>query len=362
MTLTLGVEEEFLLLDPHTGENAPLAEKVAAELPADLRRRYRREFRPSMVELVTDVCTGLGELREQLLTARRTTAGLATAAGASLAAVGATPVAESQREPADDTRFRKIVDHYGPIARDPAVCGCHVHVGIPTVELAVEVCTRLRGSLPMLQALAANSPRCEGADTGYASWRSIQLERWPSMGPWPHVRSVADYDRIIRTLIASGEMMDESMIFYYSRPSANFPTVEIRVADVCLTADDTVLVAALARGLIGAAIADAEAGRPAPEIPDVVLHGAHWNAARDGLGGTLLDPVAGQARPAWDMIGDLLDRVAPVLREHGDLTFVEAGLDRVRREGTGADRQRRWPATELTDQLARATVSGQDRP
>ncbi|GID29398.1 carboxylate-amine ligase [Paractinoplanes brasiliensis] len=358
MTLTVGVEEEFLLLDPHTGENAPLAGKVVAGLPGDLRRRYRREFRSCMVEMVTEVCTGLDDLRGQLLTARRATAELAVATGATLAAVGATPVADHHREPADDPRFQAIADHYGPIARDPAVCGCHVHVGVPDVASAVEVCTRLRGWLPVLQALAVNSPLYCGADTGYAGWRSVQLERWPSLGPWPHLESAGDYDRTVRMLIASGEMMDESMVFWYSRPSASFPTVEIRVADVCLTADDTVLVAALARGLVGTALAEASSGRPAPQIPDVVLHAAHWNAAHDGLGGTLLDPVSGRARPAWDLVGELVERVTPALREHGDLDVVSAGLRRLRRDGTGADRQRRWPRTAWIDEMSKATVHG----
>ena len=354
MSLTLGVEEEFLLLDPETGENLPLAEKVYGALPDDLRRRSRREFRPSMVEMVTDVCTGLDELAEQLTGARRGAAEAAADAGATLAAIGATPVAEPSREPLDDPRFRAIVDHYGPIARDPALCGCHVHVGVSDPALAVDICTRLRPSLPVVQALAANSPLCEGADTGYASWRSVQLERWPSLGPWPHLRSVGEYEATVRALVASGEMMDGSMLFWYSRPSATFPTVEVRVADVCLDVRDTVLVAALVRGLVDTA---ARASEEPPALSDVVLHAAHWNAARTGLDGTLLDPVSGQARPAWDVVGELVDGITPSLREHGDLDYVMAGLDRVRREGTGAARQRRLLAEQgsITAMLAAAT-------
>ena len=338
MTLTLGVEEEFLLLDPDTGENAPMAEKVYADLPDELRHRSRREFRPSMVELVTDVCTSLDDLRDQLLTARRATAAAASATGTRLVAIGATPVAEPIREPMDDTRFRRIVDHYGPIARDPAVCGCHVHVGVPDRALAVRICTRMRPWLPVIQALAANSPLHLGADTGYASWRSIQLDRWPSLGPWPHLASVEDYERTVEALIASGVMMDHSMLFWFSRPSANFPTVEVRVTDVCLEAADTVLIAALVRSLV-----DTMASLPAEPaaIPDVVLEAAHWNAARAGLEGTLLDPRSARPRPAWDLVAELLDQVTPSLDRHGDLDVVTAELDRLRRDGTGAARQRR---------------------
>jgi carboxylate-amine ligase len=361
--LTVGVEEEFLLLDPVSGENAPAAEKVFAALPETLRARSRREFRPCMVEMVTDVCTRLDELSEQLVTGRRAAGAAARAAGVSLVAIGATPVAERTRAPMEDPRFQAIVRHYGPIAGDPAVCGCHVHVGVPDRRLAVEICTRLRGWLPVIQALAANSPLFLGADTGYASWRSIQLERWPSLGPWPHLESVEDYERTVAALIASGEMLDDSMGFWYSRPSARFPTVEVRVADVCAEAGDTVLVAALVRGLVDAVAGDAAAGRPAAEFSDVVLHAAHWNAARYGLGSSLFDVRSRRARPAWDLVGDLVDLVTPALRRDGDLDEVTTGLDRIRREGTGADRQRRrlehsGSVGVVLDHLAAATLAG----
>jgi carboxylate-amine ligase len=221
------------------------------------------------------------------------------------------------------------------------VCGCHVHVGVPDRELAIRVCDHLRMWLPVVQALTVNSPLFEGVDTGHASWRSIQLERWPSLGPSPLLSSGEQYDRTVRTLVASGVMLDESMVLWYARPSATWPTVEVRVGDVCLTVDDTVLVAALVRALVSTAVADIAAGVPAPDVPDHLLRAAHWNAAHAGVGGTLLDPVRGVARPAWDLVEELLVAVTPALERHGDAGEVHTGLARVRREGTGADRQRR---------------------
>jgi carboxylate-amine ligase len=361
--LTVGAEEEFLLLDPLSGENVPLAGKVFAGLPDTLRRRSRREFRPSMVEMVSDICTDLGELSEQLLAGRRTAAAAASAVGARLVAIGATPVAEPGREPVDDPRFQAITRHYGPIARDPAVCGCHVHVGVPDRRLAVEICTRLRGWLPVIQALTVNSPIFEGADTGYASWRSVQLQRWPSLGPWPHLTSPEDYERTVATLIASGEMLDHSMVLWYARPSASYPTVEIRVADVCLTAGESTLLAGLIRGLVQTAADEALAGRPVPVLRDIVLHAAHSSAARDGLDGTLIDARSGHARPAWNLVDDLVFWTAPALRRYGDFDTVTASLDRLRRNGTGAARQRRLLTSGgvagVLDDLARATSAAQ---
>jgi carboxylate-amine ligase len=338
---TLGVEEEFLLLDPVTGENAPAAMAVLAGLPAGVAGQSRLEFRHSMIEMVTPVCAGLAEAGQQLRGLRRAAATAARAAGTRLVAIGASPIAEPRPAVTDNPRFRAIARHYGPIVADPAVCGCHVHVGVADRELAIQVSNRLRPSLPVVQALAANSPLYGGADSGHASWRSMQLERWPSLGPAPFFESADDYDEVVRLMVDSGAMLDATLVLWYARPSATYPTVEVRVADVCPTVADTVLLAGLVRALVATAIDDIADGRTAPMVPDGLLRAAHWNAAHRGLGGTLLDLRQGRARPAWDLVDDLVDTVRPALLRHADLSAVETGLVRLRNEGTGADRQRR---------------------
>ncbi len=338
MTFTVGVEEEFLLLDPATGENVPAAPAVYGRLPADVRELSRPEFRPSMVEMVTGVCTGLTEVRDQLTRLRAAAAEAAAGAGALLVAMGATPVGEPRPAITDNPRFRAIDAHYGPIVRDPSVCGCHVHVGVPDREAAVRAGNHLRNWLPVLQALTVNSPFHDGADTGHASWRAMQLDRWPSLGPAPWFASAADLDRTVDRLVASGAMLDESLILWHCRPSATWPTIEVRVADVCPTVDDAVLLTGLVRALVATALED---DPPAVQVPDHLVQAAHWNAAHQGLDGTLLDLHELRARPAWDLVGDLVEAVTPALTRHGDLRLVTAELDRVRAEGTGADRLRR---------------------
>jgi carboxylate-amine ligase len=338
---TLGVEEEFLLLDPVTGENAPAAIAVLSALPPGIREQSRLEFRHSMVEMVTPVCTGLAEAESQLRQLRRAAATAAKAAGTRLVAIGATPVAEPRPTVTDNPRYQAIARHYGPIVADPAVCGCHVHVGVEDRELAVQVSNHLRGWLPVVQALAANSPLYDGADSGHASWRSMQLERWPSLGPAPFFASAAEFDDTVRLMVESGAMLDPTMVLWYARPSSAYPTVEVRVADVCPTVADTVLLAGLIRALVATAIDDIAAGLSAPPVPDGLLRAAHWNAAHGGLGATLLDLRQGRSRPAWDLVDDLVAMVRPALRRHEDLSLVEAELARLRKEGNGADRQRR---------------------
>ncbi|HEY0002653.1 MAG TPA: glutamate--cysteine ligase [Actinoplanes sp.] len=338
---TVGVEEEFLLLDPTTGENAQAAIAVLADLPAEVRQRSRLEFRHSMVEMVTGVCTDLAEAGRQLRQLRGAAAAAAARAGTRLVAIGATPMAERRPTVTDNPRYQAIARHYGPIVADPAVCGCHVHVGVADRELAVQVSNHLRPWLPVVQALATNSPFFAGADTGTASWRAMQLDRWPSLGPAPFFTSGEDYDDTVRIMVDSGTMIDATMVLWHARPSTTYPTIEVRMADVCPTVADTLLVAGLVRALVATAIDDIAAGLTAPAVTDGVLRAAHWNAAHRGLGATLLDLRAGRARPAWDVVGDLVTKLRPALLRHGDLSLVDGELARVREEGTGADRQRR---------------------
>ncbi|MGC4897551.1 carboxylate-amine ligase [Micromonospora sp. DT31] len=361
--LTLGVEEEFLLLDPATGESMPVAEQVRGTLTGTAREQSRQEFRHSMVEMVTPVSPDLGRLRDHLVALRRAAARAGEAVGARLVAVGATPVCEAHRSVPDEQRYHDMSRRFGPVAHDPAVCGCHVHVGVPDRELAVQVCNHLRPWLPVVQALTANSPLHDGRDTGHASWRSMQLQRWPSIGPTPHFDSAADYDATVRELITAGIMLDEAMVYWYARPSASYPTVEVRVGDVCPTVDDTVLVAGLVRALVATVIDDIRAGTPVPRVRDCLVAAAHWRAAHDGVDGDLVDLRTGRPRPAWGLIDDLLATVTPALTRHGDRDLILREVQRLRREGTGATRQRRVMAANgddvhaVLDHLAAQTVA-----
>ena len=361
--LTVGVEEEFLLLDPETAGNVPVAAKVIDALPPEAREQSRWEFRHTMLEMVTPVCATLDEVAGQLSRLRSAAAEAASAAGASLVAAGATPVAEGELTITDNPRFHAIDAHYGPIVRDPAVCGCHVHVGVGDRELAVRVGNYLRPWLPVVQALSVNSPYSLGADTGHASWRSMQLERWPSLGPTPFLASARDFDETIDLLVSAGVMLDERLVLWYSRPSSTYPTVEVRVADVCAEVGDTVLLTGVVRGLVATAIGDIAAGRPAPRVSDDLLRAAHWNAAHQGLDGTLIDLAARRSRPAWEMVDRLLAAIGPALARYGDDRTVADQLDRLRRRGTGARRQREvFAATgdlrAVVTDLARRTAGG----
>ncbi|WP_018255656.1 carboxylate-amine ligase [Salinispora mooreana] len=362
-TLTLGVEEEFLLLNSDTGESMPVAARVLDGLSGTAYEQSRREFRHSMVEMVTPVVSDLTELRRHLVALRTAAIDAAETAGARLVAVGATPVNEAHRTVPDEPRYHAMSRRFGPVAHDPAVCGCHVHVGLPDRELAVQVCNHLRPWLPVVQALTANSPLHDGQDTGHASWRAMQLERWPSIGPTPYFDSAADYDATVADLIKAGIMLDAGMVYWYVRPSVAYPTVEIRVGDVCPTVDDTVLVAALVRALVATLAADVRDGVRATRIRGCLVSAAHWRAAHDGLDGDLVDLRTGHARPAWDLVDELFALVTPALERQGDRGYVLDQLIRLRDEGTGAARQRRiLERTGCDVRAVLAHLAAQTRP
>lgn len=358
--LTVGVEEEFLLVDPATGAAAPAVHAVLDQVPPELSGQVQLEFQTSQIEIGSPPGLDLGALRHSLGLLRAGLSDAAEATGVRVLAVGTGPVPGPVPPVVDKPRFRRMIEQYGLLVTSPGTNGMHVHVGVPDPEVAVEVLNHLRPWLPILHAATANSPFYEGADTGYASWRSVLWERWPSVAPTPWLESHAHYERLIDELISTGMMLDEGMLYWYSRLSARYPTVEIRIGDVCPSLDDTILIAALIRALVGTALADIEAGRPAPLVDHHLLVGSHWRASHDGLDGLAVDPIDGVPRPAWDVLRQLFDRVRPQLERHGDLDEATALLGRLHSRGTGAARQRAVYAhtgklADVIEELARQT-------
>ncbi|WJK40342.1 glutamate--cysteine ligase [Solwaraspora sp. WMMA2056] len=340
--LTVGVEEEFLLVDPDTGVAAPAVESVLAEIPPELRGQVQREFQTSQIEIGSPPGLDLRALRRTLGTLRGGVADAAERAGVRLLAVGTAPIAGPLPAVVDDPRFHRIVERYGMLVPGPGNNGLHIHVGVPDPRIGVEVLNHLRPWLPVLQAVTANSPFFDSVDTGYASWRSIMWQRWPAVAPTPWLRSHEHYLSLIDDLMATGIILDEGMLYWYARLSAHYPTVEVRIGDVCPSLDDTILLAALVRGLVGTALAAVAQGRRAPEVAHHVLAAAHWRAAHDGLEGRAVDLTDGSPalRPAWHLLRRLVDQIRPELDRHGDVGLVNSLLGRLRSQGSGAARQR----------------------
>ncbi|TYC05665.1 YbdK family carboxylate-amine ligase [Micromonospora sp. WP24] len=338
--LTVGVEEEFLLVDPHTGAAVPAVDLVLEQVPPELRGQVEREFQTSQIEIGSPPGLELRSIRHSLGVLRAALADAAERAGVRLLAIGTGPVDGPVPPVVDKPRFDRMIERFRLLVPGPGNNGMHVHVGIPDPEIGVQVLNHVRPWLPTLHAATVNSPFARSEDTGYASWRSVEWERWPSVAPTPYLESHEHYRRLIRQLIASGVMLDEGMLYWYARLSAKYPTVEIRIGDVCPTVDDAVLVAALVRAMVATAIEDVRAGRPAIPTDHHLLVGAHWRAAHDGLEGDGVDVTTGELRPAWELLDRFVERLRPALESHGDWSEVTDLLGGLRRHGTGAARQR----------------------
>ena len=351
---TVGVEEELLLVDPTSGE--PLS--VAGAVLTQAERAFRvspaavdhsdgegpggtleRELQQEQLEIDTRPRTDLGELGVELVEWRRRADTAARAVGARVAALATSPLPVTPRTTPKD-RYLRMGEQFGLTHAEQLTCGCHVHVSVESPAEGVAVLDRIRVWLPVLTALSANSPYWQGQDSHYASFRSQAWGRWPSAGPIEVQGSVRHYRALVADLLGTGVLLDEAMAYFDARLSARYPTVEIRVADVCLRAQDAVLVAALCRALVDTAAEEDRHGSNAPAVPSALLRLATWRAGRSGIEGVLVDPADWRPRPAPEVIAALLDHVRPALVRSGDLSRVEAGLDDVLARGTGARRQR----------------------
>jgi carboxylate-amine ligase len=326
----------------------------------------QQELMRFQVETATRVCTSLDDLGRELARLRRLAAAAAAHLGCRLVASGVAPyrtpgLAAVTPQP----RYQELARRYGPVVADAGTCACHVHVGVPSRDLGVQVMARLRPWLAPLLAVTANSPIADGHDTGWASWRYAIQSRWPTAVPpeaWP---DTAAYDTAVRRLIARGAALDERSVYFLARLSPRYPTVEVRVADVCLDAGTAVLAAGLTRALVATALAEAHRGTPAPAAPARQITAALAAAARQGHAAAGTDPVTGQAVDAPALRSRLLDHVRPALSDHDDTETITRLLRQLEDQGTGADRQRalftRAASTPaFITALARATLSGHE--
>ncbi|RJQ75182.1 YbdK family carboxylate-amine ligase [Pseudonocardiaceae bacterium YIM PH 21723] len=340
--VTLGVEEEFLLVDAETGHTTPRAPQVLAAardvLPADSSIDLQAELATNQVELATGVHRDAQELCTELTQARTALADAAEALGARLLPV-AVPLLQDTEPPTTlGNRYDAAMELFGGMLAGYQPCGCHVHVGVPDREEAVQVVNHVRPWLPTLLALSVNSPFDNGRDTRFGSWRTMVNSRFPTFGLPPVFGSAADHDRRVAAMVEQGVVLDKAMTFWMARPSHHLPTVEMRAADVACTVEEAVFQAVLCRGLVRTVLADVRAGKAVPEVVDDRI--AIYVAAREGLAGDGLDPRTGKLVPATSLVDELIGLITPALEETGDLDFVRRLYRQLLTIGTGAARQR----------------------
>ncbi len=362
---TLGVEEEYQVIDPETRALCPGAEDVLRRARRTLGEdRVVPELRASQLEVLTPVCRTLSEVRGELLRLRWGVIRAAEEAGVRIAAASTHPFSHWQDQPITaGERYEKILDRERRMAEEQVVFGFHVHVGLSDREAAVQTMNRARLWLAPLLALSANSPFWMGEDTGYASYRT-QIWGWlPTAGPPGPFSSLAEHDALVESLVATGGAMEANQIYWDMRLPQKLETVEIRVCDVCGSIDEAVMLAGLCRALVRTCHKGAEEEKPYPEVRPEILRAAHWVASRYGLGADLVDVEAGHLAPAKEVIEKLLAFTRRALEEHGDWKEVSVLVGDTLKRGNGAVRQcqvyeRSGKLGDVVDALIEDTAKG----
>ena len=240
------------------------------------------ELQKQQLEIDTRPCRSLDELGRELRRCRAAAAAAAARAGVTVAALGTSPVAVHP-EVVPTSRYQAMAAAFGLTAHEQLTCGCHVHVGISSAEEGVAVLDRIQPWLATLLALSANSPFWQGVDSAYASFRYQAWGRWPCSGPTGQFGSAQAYQATVQQMIDTRTLLDSGMVYFDARLSRHYPTIEVRIADVCQHADDAVLIAALVRGLVETEARNWQAGRrPGRCVPS----NCGW-------------PRGGPAGPAW---------------------------------------------------------------
>jgi len=354
---TFGVEEELLIVDPATGVPVPLGDALLSGLkdvpngPA-----FGFELKLEQIETQTAPCLDHDDLLRQIRQGRSLADRAARAHGARVAALATSPLSTVTHN-TPDPRYAAMQERFGVTVADQLTCGLHVHTLIDSPEEGVAVLDRIRDKLAVLAALSANSPFWNGAATGFESYRTQVWDRCPGAGPAMIFGSYPGYQRVVARLLDSGVLFDEGMVYFDARLARDHPTVEVRVADVCLRAEDGALIAVLVRALVESASRDWRRGvAPAP-VPTVLLRMAAWQASNFGLRAGLLDFGCFRPAPARQVVSALVDFLAPVLEEQGELGLARRGVERLLAVGTGSQLQRRTLLAGAADAGMAAVVA-----
>jgi len=345
---TFGVEEELLIADPVDGMPLPFAAGIldiaaqphihTASNP-EAGESLKSEFKQEQIEVNSRPCRTAGELRDEIRLGRALADSAARTLGARVAAL-ATPPEFHATPTLGNQRYATMGTEFGLISREQLTCGFHVHVAIESPDEGVGVLDRMRQWLPVLLALSANSPFWMGSDTGFASYRTQIWNRWPTAGPMDVFGSAEGYRAVLANLLGTGVPLDEGMIYFDARLSRGHPTVELRIADVCLYAEDALTIAVIARALVETAATQWRKGEPPSDALTSLLRMANWRSSRFGINDQLIHPLDQRPYPAADVAGALLRHVRGALTKSGDLALARSGVAKILRRGTGERLQR----------------------
>jgi len=363
-SLTLGIEEEYQIIDPQTRELRSYITQILEEGRLMLREQVKPELHQSMVEVGSTVCQTPSELRTELVRLRRAIMELAAKNGLKIAAAGTHPFSSwAQQEITPMERYAGVKQDMQELAQRLLIFGTHVHVGIEDREFLIDAMNVVRYLLPHLLCLSTSSPFWMGRNTGLKSYRSIVFRNFPRSGIPRVFNSWADFSYLVETLVQTKSIPDGSKIWWDVRPNQSYPTLESRICDVCTRVDEAVCIAAIFQAIIAKLWKLRRDNMTFRVYPFDLIEENKWRAVRYGLDGKLIDFGKQQELPARDLIRELIEWfIDDVVDELGSRKEVEY-VYRILQEGSSADRQlatyqRTGDLKAVVDQLIDETSEG----
>ncbi len=339
--LTLGVEEEYLLVNPVT-RNAVISppKKFMKACQAAIGNRVTPEFLRCQIEIATDICESVADAREQIANLRGEIARIAESMDMRLMAASTHPFTPWKRQrPTEGERYERLDSDMQGAIRRMMICGMHVHVGLENPDHRIDVQNQIRYFLPHMLALTTSSPFWESQEMGMKSYRLSVFDGMPRTGIPEQIQSYSEYQRLINAIIAAGAIEDSTKIWWDIRPSANFPTLEMRVCDVCTRLDDAIAVTAIYQALTSRILRLKKDNMKWRVYPAFLISENRWMAQRHGVSGQLIDFGSGKAVPYPDILEELIDWISEDAAALGCLKEVEHAREIVTR-GSSACRQR----------------------
>jgi len=336
--LTIGVEEEYMIIDAQGELRSHIDTLLAAATPR-LGDKVKREMMQSVVEVGTAICADVREARDQLADMRGHLSSLLQPEGLRLACAGTHPFSRwHEQQVTEHDRYRALEEEMQDVIRSLVIFGLHVHVGIPDQEHRIEVMNEARYFLPHLLALSTSSPFWMGRNTGLKSYRSVIWARFPRTGVPPDFGSFDEYENYVELLIKTGSIDDGKKIWWDLRAHPTFPTIEFRVCDMPTRLEETVCLAALMQAICAKLLKLRRANLGFRKYPPALIGENKWRAMRYGIDGRLIDFGKQAEVPMRDLALELLDFVDDVVDELHSREAVEY-VHTILADGTSADRQ-----------------------
>jgi glutamate---cysteine ligase / carboxylate-amine ligase len=364
-TFTLGIEEEFAIVDPETRELRSHIQEILEGGKVLLKEQIKPEMHQSVVELGTEICTSISNAREHVVELRSKLASLANKANLRVASVGTHPFSKWRDQLiTEGERYREIVKDMQRLARANLIFGLHVHVGIPNRESAIQVMNQARYFLPHIYALSTNSPFWGGQDTGLKGYRLKVFERFPRTGIPDAFDSLSEYEDFCKLLVKTGCIDNPKKIWWDIRLHPFFDTLEMRVCDAQSRVDDTLAIAALVQAVIAKLYKLLKYNTTFRVYRRRLLDENRWRASRYGLEGKLIDFGRETEVETRSLLNELMEFVSTEVDELGSRREM-AHIERIMREGTGADRQlavfqQTNDMKAVVDQIVAETYEGLD--